>query len=98
MALDVFDHPLYAQRKYFVQEIAGLDDVFDFLDEWPEEKRNLAYETMVDVCRRAAKGEFSAEVVRENFRRFLKQQGQLASVGDAQPFLTRRSDRNLGGV
>ncbi|WP_261322038.1 hypothetical protein [Rhizobium leguminosarum] len=30
MALDTFEHPIYAQRKYFVQEIAGLDDVFDF--------------------------------------------------------------------
>jgi hypothetical protein len=56
MALDVFDHPLYAQRKYFVQEIAGLDEVFDFLDEWPEEKRNLAYETMADLSRKAAIG------------------------------------------
>ena len=32
MLLTLFDKPLYAQRRYFVQEITGLDDVFDFLD------------------------------------------------------------------
>ncbi len=33
MLLAQFDKPLYAQRRYFVQEITGLDDVFDFLDD-----------------------------------------------------------------
>gem|GEM_PF-3931489 len=30
MLLAQFEKPVYAQRRYFVQEITGLDDVFDF--------------------------------------------------------------------
>jgi len=40
MAFETFDRPIYAQRKHFIQEIAGLDDVFDFLDEWPQDSRD----------------------------------------------------------
>ncbi len=47
MLLALFDKPIYAQRRYFVQEVAGLNDVFDYLDEWPQAKRNLAYETLL---------------------------------------------------
>jgi hypothetical protein len=65
MLLAQFDKPVYAQRRYFVQEITGLDDVFDFLDEWPREKRNLAYETLVRYCREAANGHFDRRGPRE---------------------------------
>jgi hypothetical protein len=66
MALGLFDRPIYAQRKYFIQEITGLDEVFDFLDEWPEEIRNVAYEVMVDACRKAANCALPVAVVHEN--------------------------------
>ncbi|MGO4441534.1 DUF982 domain-containing protein [Rhizobium sp. RAF56] len=97
MALDFFDRPIYAKRKYFIQEITGLDEVLEFLDEWPADKRNLAYEAMSRLCRQAAGGTCSAEVLRENFRRFLKQNDKLAEIQDMSPFLRRNTDRNIGG-
>lgn len=97
MAFDKFDHPVYAQQKYFVQEICGIDDVFDYLDEWPEEKRNLAYETLVKFCREAACGRFPTSAIRENFRRFLKQNGKLAEIEDIPAFSRQDNDRNIGG-
>jgi len=52
----VFDKPLYARRRYFVQEINGLIDVFYFLDAWPQEKRDLVYQTLARYCHEAASG------------------------------------------
>lgn len=98
MALALFDKPLYAQRRYFAQEIAGLDDVFDFLDEWPQEKRTLAYETLFRHCQEAACGRWPISAVRENFRRFLQQNGRLAEIEDVHPHLMRDSDAKIGGA
>ncbi len=98
MLLALFDKPLYAQRRYFVQEITGLDDVFDFLDEWPHEKRNLAYDTLVRYCREAANGRWPIDAVRENFRVFLKQNGKLAELEDVPPRLRRDTGVKIGGM
>ncbi|MBB4351095.1 DUF982 domain-containing protein [Aliirhizobium cellulosilyticum] len=98
MLLAQFDKPVYAQRRYFVQEITGLDDVFDFLDEWPKEKRNLAYETLVRYCREAANGHWPIDAVRENFRVFLKQDGKLAELEDVPPHLRRDTSAKIGGA
>lgn len=98
MALDKFDHPIYAQRKYFVQEIAGLDDMFDYLDEWPLEKRNFAYDTLIELSREAACGRRPTSAARENFRRFLKRNGKLAELEDIPPFMRRVTDRSIGGT
>jgi hypothetical protein len=90
----VFEKSLYAQRRYFVQEITGLDDVFGFLDEWPLEKRDLAYETLTRYCREAAGGRWPISAVRENFQRFLKRHGKLASVEMCHPTSSRTAARN----
>jgi hypothetical protein len=98
MALALFDKPLYAQRRYFVQEVTGLDDVFDFLDEWPQEKRNIAYQTLSRYCHEAAGGRWPLSAVRKNFERFLKQNGKLASLEDVPPCLRRDRGAKLGGL
>lgn len=98
MALAEFDKPLYAQRRYFVQEITGLDDVFDFLDEWPQEKRDLAYETLTRYCREAARGRWPISDVRENFQRFLTRHGKLASFENVPPYLSKNGGAKLGGI
>ncbi|TCQ99349.1 uncharacterized protein DUF982 [Neorhizobium sp. JUb45] len=96
--LALFDKPIYAQRRYFVQEITGLDDVFDFLDEWPQEKRNLAYETLIRYCREAANGRWPINAVRENFCVFLKQNGRLAELEDVPAHLRLDRHAKLGGL
>ncbi len=78
MTPELFDHPLYAHRKYFVQAITSLKEVFDCLDEWPEEKRDVRYDVMLKACRRALDGELPVSVIADNFRRFLKHHGKLA--------------------
>ncbi|OWW00135.1 hypothetical protein ATY81_25420 [Rhizobium sp. R72] len=98
MALDPFSASLFAQRKYFIQEIAGLDDVFDFLDEWPANKRDVSYERIVKVMRDAACKRFPASLARESFRHFLADQGKLVRGEDVLNFFRKKSDRNIGGT
>lgn len=98
MAFETFDSPIYAQRKHFIQEIAGLDDVFDFLDEWPQDSRDIVYEVIVDACRKAASGQLPVQAVAENFRRFLKKHNMLADVKEVPSHLRQAQDRNVSGV
>jgi hypothetical protein len=98
MALALFDRPIYAQGRYFIQEITGLDEVFDYLDEWPDEKRGLPYETLIRYCHEAACGRWPISAVRKNFEQFLKQNGKLASLEDLPTSLERDRGAKLGGV
>lgn len=98
MAYARFDRPVFLQRKHFIEEIAGLDDVFDILEEWPADQRGLQFEILEDACRRAVRGCFPVEAVRENFRRFLKKSGMLAEIEDVPDLGRVMNDRNIGGV
>ncbi|OWW00393.1 DUF982 domain-containing protein [Rhizobium sp. R693] len=97
MALDLFNAPIFAQRKHFIQEIAGLDDVFDFLDEWPDGKRDSTYETVVSIVREAACRQRPVAAAEERFRQFLKSHDQFVSVEDVPMHFQWLSAGNLGG-
>ncbi|MFB2564021.1 DUF982 domain-containing protein [Rhizobium sp. IMFF44] len=94
----VFDRPLFVKRKHFIQEICCLDDIVDFLEEWPEEKRGVAHVVMLRACRDAVDGRFPLSAVRKNFERFLKKNDMLASIEEFPLRPQRASDRNIGGV
>ncbi|TBY81981.1 DUF982 domain-containing protein [Rhizobium leguminosarum] len=79
MSLTRFD-PILLHRQHFIDEVTCLDEIFDVLDGWPEDKRGLAYETLLKACRDTANGRFPLSAARENFRRFLKMSGVLAKV------------------
>ncbi|MEZ2131494.1 MULTISPECIES: DUF982 domain-containing protein [unclassified Sinorhizobium] len=96
MALNLFERPIYIKQKNYMQEIGCLDDVFDLLEEWPEGRRDLSYETLVTKCREAACGRFPIAAVRENFRRFVKKAGMLAEIEDVPNFATLPTNRNVG--
>jgi circadian clock protein KaiC len=98
MAFETFEQPIYVQRKHFIQEITGLDDLFDFLDEWPQDGRDLVYEVMVDACRKAASGQLPVPAVADNFRRFLKRHGKLANVKDVPLHLRQPNEQNASGI
>jgi hypothetical protein len=98
MAFETFAQPIYVQRMHYIEEITGLDDVFDFLDEWPQDRRDLVYEVMVDACRKAARGQLPVQAVADNFRRFLKRHGKLADVKDVPFHLRRANEQNASGM
>ncbi|RUM25310.1 DUF982 domain-containing protein [Rhizobium vallis] len=87
--------PVFLDRKHFVDQVTCLDEIFDVLEEWPQDKRGLAYDTLLKACRDAASGRFPLSAARENFRRFLKMSGVL----EGGPRFDRvLSDQNIGNA
>ncbi|PBB40097.1 hypothetical protein CK222_30105 [Mesorhizobium sp. WSM3866] len=45
MNAKAFSNPLFVKRStHIIQEIAGLADAIDFLNEWPEDRRDMIHE------------------------------------------------------
>lgn len=85
-----FDSAIYVQRKHFIDEVTSLEEVLDFLETWPEERRGLSYDTLLKACREAAAGRFPVSAVGENFRRFVKRFGMLAEAQEVPRCANRR--------
>lgn len=57
MNAEAFSSPIFVKRAtYIVQEIASLADAIDFLNEWPEDGRDLTHETALKACHDAYTG------------------------------------------
>ncbi|MEI9431691.1 DUF982 domain-containing protein [Mesorhizobium sp. Cs1299R1N3] len=51
MNAEDFSSSIFVKRAtYIVQEIAGLADAIDFLNDWPEEQRDLMHQTALRAC------------------------------------------------
>jgi hypothetical protein len=98
MASALFAHPIYLRNEHYIQELACLEDAFDYLEEWPEERRDLVYETTLRACREAYSGRFPLAAAEETLRRFARKRGILCDIEDMPNFLAGRSGRNLSGT
>ena len=57
MSERTFDSPVFVRAaEGLIHEITCLEDAFDFLDEWPEHRRGVIYETAKRACHRAFDG------------------------------------------
>lgn len=94
--MKLFDRPIFVDRKYFFEEICSVEDIAEFLEGWPSDRRDLAFETLEHACHEASEGRFPAEALAENFRRFIKRAGMLAEVEDVPNFTASSSARSVG--
>ena len=97
MAQTWFNQPIFVKRKHYFEEVAALEDAFDVLENWPNDERGIAYETVLNACHRAASGLFPIRAAEENFRRFIQKAGMLADIEEVPNFGTTQRPRNLGG-
>ncbi|MGR9355163.1 DUF982 domain-containing protein [Rhizobium leguminosarum] len=81
-----FNRSICVQRMHFIDEVTNLEEVVDYLENWPEERRGLAHETLLKACREAAAGRFPLSAVGENFRRFVKKADMLAETHEVCAF------------
>ena len=95
MVAFLFDRSIYINREHYIQEVAGLDDAFDLLDEWPQAQRNMVYEVVSKACRDALIGTLPMGVAQETFRRFAKKAGTLIEAEDMPSFGRSGASRNL---
>ncbi len=75
-----FERPIFIQNTFCVEEIVDLDGALRFLDDWPEPKRDIAYDVIQRACVTARHGRFPVEAAAENFRRFVKRAGLSLEV------------------
>src|SRR5690349_12885995 len=61
----LFDTPIFVNRKFFFEEICSVEDVADFLENWPEDRRDVAFETIELACSEAMGGGFPTNTLAE---------------------------------
>jgi hypothetical protein len=84
-----FSSPVFVKNgAYMVQEIADLGDAIDFLEEWPEDRRNLIHETALRACYQAHGGLKPMSVARDAFVGFAKRAGILEDPEAVMPWIT----------
>ncbi|SCY92316.1 DUF982 domain-containing protein [Rhizobium sp. NFACC06-2] len=77
-----FDRPLFVRNRHYIQEIGCLDDVFDLFERWPEDMRDVAYETVLRAARASATGNFPVLALRSNLELLIRRNGMQANIND----------------
>jgi hypothetical protein len=86
----LFDRPVYLkERKGLVREIVSLADAIDFLEDWPERKRDLVYDATLKTCCMAHDGHKPLEVARDAVRAFGNKKGILMKQPAVQPWMIK---------
>ncbi len=99
MSERTFDSPVFVRAaEGLIQEIACLDDAFDFLDEWPEHRRGVIYETARRACCRAFDGLIPLKVARDAVAGFARSANILEDVATPMPWMATAKAGETGGV
>ena len=99
MSERTFDSPVFVRAaKGLIQEIGCLEDALDFLDEWPEHRRGVIYETAKRACHRAFDGFVAVKVARDAFAGFAKSVKILEDVSAAMPWTAGPNTGQPGGL
>ena len=88
-----FAKPLYLRNGSYIQEIIGLDDALDFLEEWPEDRRTLPFELATEACLDAYVGKIPVGSALDNLERFAKGAKVLACVEELLPLKPKAGGR-----
>lgn len=84
----LFDQPIFVKAgRFLVREVASVMDALEYLDELPQERRDLAHETVVRACWDVLDGNKPVEAIEKAFRRFAKKLGILEEPG-VMPWMT----------
>jgi hypothetical protein len=99
MSERTFDRPVFVRAaEGLIQEIACLEDVFDFLDEWPAHRRGVIYDTAKRACHRAFDGHVPLKVARDAFAGFARSARILEDVSATMPWAAGSKTGDSGGV
>ncbi|TIP18505.1 DUF982 domain-containing protein [Mesorhizobium sp.] len=88
MNSEAFSSPLFVRRAaYIVQEIASLADAIDFLNEWPQDRRDLIHGTALRTCYDAYDGRKPVSAARNAFFGFARRAAILEDATSAMQWL-----------
>lgn len=99
MSERTFDSPVFVRAaEGLIQEIACLDDALDFLDEWPEHRRGVIYETAKRACHQAFDGFVPLKVARDAFAGFARSVKIREDASGAMPWTAGTNTGQAGGL
>jgi hypothetical protein len=99
MSERTFEVPVFVRAvEGLIQEIACLEDAFDFLHEWPKHRRGAIYETATRACHRAFDGSVPIKTARDAFVGFARSAKILEDVATAMPWMAGAKAGDTGGV
>ncbi|MFU0503631.1 DUF982 domain-containing protein [Pseudaminobacter sp. NGMCC 1.201702] len=83
-----FDKPVYLKEgKYLVREITSVTDAIEYLEEWPEPKRDILHEAALRTCSMAYNGLKPVKVARDAIRAFAMKKGILEKEPAVKPWM-----------
>jgi hypothetical protein len=92
------DRPVFVRKgEFMVEEIECLADAFEFLQEWPNNRRGPIFDTAYRACQRAYDGQVPISVAREAFAGFARSAKILEDVSAAMPWMAAQKT-GRGGV
>ncbi len=82
--------PVYVKDgAYMIREITTLDEAFDFMEEWPGDRRGTIYDTTLRALMAAHDKRVPIYVARNAFAGFAKSAGILESAPAALPWMAK---------
>ncbi|MHC3940236.1 DUF982 domain-containing protein [Paenochrobactrum sp. BZR 201-1] len=88
----LFDEPVYVKNgRYLTLEIASIHDALMFLYEWPEDDRDLIYETAWKACCDAHDGVKPIVAAQNAIKGFARKRGILDQPNISLPWLHKEA-------
>lgn len=85
---EAFSRPLFVRpAAYIVQEIASLAHAIDFLNEWPENRRDLLHEAALKACYDAFDGRKPVSAAHNAFSGFAQRAAILEDATSGMQWL-----------
>ncbi|WP_192246706.1 DUF982 domain-containing protein [Mesorhizobium silamurunense] len=89
MNATTFSSPVFVKDgNCIVREIVSIDGAIDFLEEWPESRRDLIHKTALKACYDAHDGYKPVSVVRQAFISFAKRACILEDPAAVMPWIS----------
>jgi hypothetical protein len=91
----LFVQPVFVKvNAYISREIASLMDALDYLEEWPEERRDLMHETVVQAGYDVFEGRKPLETFEKAFAKFARKRGVAQNPKIILPRLVAAGSRS----
>ncbi|MDI6028895.1 DUF982 domain-containing protein [Corticibacterium sp. UT-5YL-CI-8] len=92
----VFEQPIFVEDSaHIVREIACLGAALDFLEEWPEDRRDMIFDVVLRACYDVNDGKKPISVAQKAIEGFAKRKGILVDPATVMPWIA--SQMNSGG-
>lgn len=92
-----FDNPVFVKDgNHLIQEIACLEDVLEFLYEWPKSRRGPIHQTALRACQKVYESDYPLSAARDAFAGFAKSARILEDVTAPLLWMARKKSRGGG--